>query len=90
MKSDITTMFLSLAGVLLCIGAVLSAYDLGRSQNEHLLNNCSSGIDIRHNGRLVRCGVIDKEVGLAAARYSVVKRCIKTVEDWKDETTNNN
>lgn len=71
-------------GLMSITGIAVSAYELGKATNQHTLDNCSKGIDIMHNGRLVRCGVIEKEVGLAAAKYRTIKTCSKKLKEWED------
>ena len=59
------------------------AYDMGKSTNQHTLDSCMNGIDIMHNGKLIRCGIITVD-NIAAARYRGVKNCTKIIKAWED------
>ena len=73
------------AGMASALAFAAMAYDMGKSTNQQVLDNCMSGIDIMHEGKLIRCGVINKETGMAAARYRAVKNCTKIIKEWEDE-----
>lgn len=72
------------AGIASALAFSAMAYDMGKATNQHLLDNCSKGIDIMHDGEVIRCGVINKETGMAAARYRAVKNCTKLIKEWED------
>mgnify|MGYP000097257845 CR=1 FL=1 len=61
------------------------AYDMGKSTNQQVLDNCMNGIDIMHEGKLIRCGIIERVDNLKSARYRSVKNCTKIIKEWEDE-----
>lgn len=75
---------LIVAGIASALALSAMAYDMGRSTNQRTLDNCSKGIDIMHDGKLIRCGIITVD-NIAAARYRGVKNCVKLIKEWEDE-----
>lgn len=74
---------LVVAGIASALALSAMAYDMGRSTNQRTLDNCMNGVDIMHNGKLIRCGVITVD-NIAAARYRGVKNCVKLIKEWED------
>ena len=72
------------AGIASALAFSAMAYDMGKSTNQQTLDNCISGIDIMHNGKLIRCGIITVD-NLTAARYRGVKNCTKLIKEWEGE-----
>jgi hypothetical protein len=62
----------------------MMAYDMGKASNRLTLDNCSQGMDIMHNGKLIRCGIIERVDNLKSARYRAVKNCTKLIKEWED------
>ena len=72
------------AGIASALAFAAMAYDMGKSTNQQTLDNCMNGIDIMHDGKLIRCGIIT--VGnLEAAKYRAVKNCSKLIKEWESE-----
>lgn len=71
-------------GIASALAFSVMAYDMGKSTNQQTLDNCMNGIDIMHDGKLIRCGIIT--VGnLEAAQYRAVKNCSKLIKEWESE-----
>ena len=69
-------------GIVSALAFSAMAYDMGKSTNQQTLDNCMNGIDIMHDGKLIRCGIIT--VGnLEAAQYRAVKNCSKLLKEWE-------
>ena len=75
---------LIVAGIASALAFSAMAYDMGKSTNQQTLDNCMNGIDIMHNGKLIRCGIITVD-NIAAARYRGVKNCTKLIKEWENE-----
>lgn len=71
------------AGMASALAFSAMAYDMGKATNQQTLDNCMNGIDIMHDGKLIRCGVITVD-NIAAARYRGVKNCTKLIKEWED------
>ena len=72
------------AGIIAALAFSAMAYDMGRSTNQRTLDNCMNGIDIMHDGKLIRCGIITVD-NIESARYRGVKNCTKLIKEWEDE-----
>lgn len=72
------------AGIIAALLFASMAYDMGKSTNQQTLDNCMNGVDIMHNGKLIRCGIITVD-NIAAARYRGVKNCTKIIKEWENE-----
>lgn len=75
---------LIVAGIASALALSAMAYDMGKATNQRTLDNCMNGIDIMHDGKLIRCGVIHRVDNIAAARYRGVKNCTKIIKEWED------
>lgn len=75
---------LIVAGIASALAFSAMAYDMGKATNQRTLDNCSKGIDIMHDGKLIRCGVIHRVDNIEAARYRGVKNCVKLIKEWED------
>ena len=71
------------AGMASALAFAAMAYDMGKSTNQQVLDNCMNGIDIMHEGKLIRCGIITVD-NLTAARYRDVKNCVKLIKEWEN------
>lgn len=72
------------AGIASALAFAAMAYDMGKSTNQQTLDNCMNGVDIMHDGKLIRCGIITVD-NLESARYRGVKNCTKLVKEWEDD-----
>lgn len=79
---------LIVAGIASALAFSAMAYDMGKATNQRALDNCMNGIDMMHNGKLIRCGIIHRVDNLAAARYRGIKNCVKLIKEWEDESFN--
>lgn len=75
---------LIVAGIASALAFTVMAYDMGKATNQRTLDNCMNGIDIIHDGKLIRCGIIHRVDNLAAARYRGVKNCVKLIKEWEN------
>lgn len=78
----------------LVLSLMAMSYDIGRSgksfeQYIMLLEKCSSGTDIRFNGKTIICRVAHSEKSLEAARHRAVISCINTLKRFEDVPIDN-
>lgn len=78
----------------LVLSLMAMSYDIGKSsksfeQYAMLLNKCSSGTDIKFNGKTIICRVEHSERSLEAARHRAVINCINTLKRFEDVPIDN-